>query len=266
MIIFNFCHLNLSNKFTKFVVMELSLIVPYRNRPQQLTSLLEWYPEAVRRSKASIELILVESSESPSLNKSQLNSSIIYRHIEEIGPFNKSKLLNEGLRLASGKFVSSFDVDLFPFDLTFATHLALAHQSENLLITGYRMFTPFHSFSLNQLNEVQRSASVARENLHEGFLLDQLLNGHRFGQTPFFKKSIVDDLKGWDEKFVGWGGEDQDIIHRYLGKSRHLMISPDLVYLHLKHDYVTDWNDFEMTRKNREYLYQKLNLAPNIIF
>jgi len=245
--------------------MELSLIVPYRNRPRQLTSLLEWYPEAVQRSKASIELILVESSESPSLNECQLSSDIIYKHVKEIGPFNKSKLLNQGLRLASGKFITSLDVDLFPFDLTFKTHLALANQSEKLLITGYRMFTSFHSFSLHELKEVQRTACVARENLHEGFLMDQLVNGHRYGVAPFFKKSIIDEIEGWDETFVGWGGEDQDIIHRYLRKDRYLMTSPDLVYLHLMHEYVDDWNDYDMTMKNRAYLCQKLNLVPNII-
>jgi hypothetical protein len=71
-------------------------------------------------------------------------------------------------------------------------------------------------------------------------------------------------LNGWDEHYVGWGAEDQDMIHRYLGSDRFLLSSTDVVYLHLEHGHVADWNDGELTRKNREYLYKKFDLIPNI--
>lgn len=245
--------------------MDLSLIVAYRNRPEQLRSLLNWFPEAVRRSAAALELIIVESSVAPSLDNASLPPGVKYHYERGDGPFNKSRLLNHGLALATGEFVTSFDVDLFPYDLSFKTHLALARESERILVVGYRMTTTWRSFSIEDLANVQGTAGVARENLHEGFLRDQLLHKHRFGHTPLFRKKYVDALNGWDEQYVGWGAEDQDMIHRYLGTDRFLLTSPDIVYLHLEHGHVADWNDGELTRKNREYLYKKLNLAPNIL-
>lgn len=244
--------------------MNLSLIVAYRNRPEQLQSLLNWFPEAVKRSGGNLELIIVESSLAPSLDRTALPTPIHYQHLEESGPFNKSRLLNIGFALATGEFVTSFDVDLFPHNLSFETHLRLARQSEILLVAGYRLITSFRSFSVEQLSRVQATAKIARENLHEGFLQDQLLNKHRFGVVPFFKREIINSIGGWDEHYVGWGGEDQDIIHRYLANDRFLLTSPDCLYLHLEHGHVTDWNDGELTRKNREYLYQKLGLTPSI--
>lgn len=245
-------------------MMDLSLIVAYRNRPGHLHSLLNWFPEAVRRTAAALELIIVESSMAPSLDQASLPPGMKYHHEQAEGPFNKSRLLNYGLALAKGEFVTSLDVDLFPYDLSFKTHLALARLSEKILIAGYRMTTSWTAFSVHDLADVQRTAGVAREHVDKNFLQDQLQHQHRFGHTPVFLKKYMDALNGWDEHYVGWGAEDQDMIHRYLGDDRFLLISPDVVYLHLEHGSASDWNDNELTRKNREYLYKKLNLTPNI--
>jgi len=244
---------------------DLSLIVAYRNRLGHLESLLNWFPEAQRRTAGAIELVIVESSILPTLDAEKLPPSVRYHHLVEEGPFNKSRILNEGLKIATGRFVTPFDVDLIPFALSFEKHLELARTSPKLLITGFRLVTPFRTFVAGQLEEIQKSASIARENLHEGFLRDQLLHGHRFGVIPFFDRQMLTDIEGWDEHYVGWGGEDQDVIHRYLSNNRFLLTSPDLLYLHLEHDHVKDWNDGDLTRKNREYLYKKLNITPNIV-
>jgi len=243
---------------------DLSLLVAYRNRSQHLESLLNWFPALVERSSLKIELIIIESSLKPSLD-SELPNNIVYKHIEGEGPFNKSALLNEGLKLAKGDFITPFDVDLIPYNLSLDRHLDLARESTKMLITGFRLVTSFRSFRVDQLQEIQKTASVARENFHEGFMRDQLLNRHRFGVLPFFQRELLKQIDGWDENYVGWGGEDQDIIHRYLGADRLLLTCPDLLYLHLEHDHVRDWNDGELTQKNRKYLSEKLNILPNII-
>lgn len=243
--------------------MDLSLLVAYRNRPEQLQSLLSWFPESLKGSGCEIELILVESSQEPSLDPSNLPFDLKYYFEYGDGFFNKSKLLNKGLMHAKGQYVTPLDVDMFPVDLSFTKHLMMARESEKFLISGYRMLTSWESFKVDQLGKVQQSVKVAIESIYEPWVYDQLVHKHRFGHLPFFLKKHLIALNGWDENYVGWGAEDQDMIQRYLGSERFLMVSPDLVYLHLKHGTSEDWNNEELKKKNRAYFYEKHNLSPN---
>ncbi|MBL6447566.1 glycosyltransferase family 2 protein [Fulvivirga sp. 29W222] len=244
---------------------DLSLLVAYRDRPAQIEALVEWYQECQNLTKGNLELIVVESSEESTewLRKLDL-VNMKYLHLKEDGPFNKSRILNAGLELSESKYVTPFDVDLVPYNLSFSLHLALANQSDIMLVTGFRVDTDLESFRPDQLSLLQSRASIAKEDLHEGFMFDQLINKHRFGVLPFFKRTRLEEINGWDEAYVGWGCEDQDIIHRYLGEERYLIKSPDLVYLHLKHPHTPDWNDGDMTRKNRKILFEKFDLKPNV--
>lgn len=244
---------------------DLSLLVAYRDRPGHLKSLIDWFPKGQALTQGQLELVIAESSIEKTAWLQELDlPNVKHIHIQEDGPFNKSRILNTALAASEGTFVTSFDVDLVPYHLSFSLHLKLAQQSDLMLITGYRVDTDMETFESNELSLLQSRAAIAKEDLHEGWMRDQLLNNHRFGVLPFFKKDVLEDVNGWDKSFVGWGGEDQDMIHRYLGTERHLLKSPDLVYLHLKHAHAPDWNNGEMTKRNREILYNKFKLMPNI--
>jgi predicted glycosyltransferase involved in capsule biosynthesis len=84
-----------------------------------------------------------------------------------------------------------------------------------------------------------------------------LLKGERFGVMPLFKRDRLLVINGWDETFIGWGAEDQDLIERYLIDTQSLCRCPDLVYLHLKHGTSDGWNCETLTPKNRAHYYRK---------
>ena len=55
--------------------------------------------------------------------------------------------------------------------------------------------------------------------------MDKIINLQRVIQAAATAPGNCDrllEISGWDEKFVGWGGKDQNIIERYLQDGRFL--------------------------------------------
>lgn len=238
---------------------DLSLLVAYRKRPLHLKCMLEWF--AISSAvNAHIELIIVEYSLSPSITATK-GRNIKYFHVPGDGIFNKSKLLNIGLKNSSGKMVAAYDVDWVPVDLSFRRHLMLAEKSEDLLVAGHRLNYPEEYLNSAEIEQARYSTSVAKEDCSEKYLRMQLIEGQRFGILPLFSREILLETGAWDEAFEGWGGEDQDVIERYLGNSRYLVKCPDLLYIHLNHGKAEGWNDAALIEKNNALYYSKRGKA-----
>ncbi|NJO19605.1 MAG: glycosyltransferase family 2 protein, partial [Spirulinaceae cyanobacterium RM2_2_10] len=122
--------------------MQLSLLVTYRDRPAQLTSLLHWWQQM---APAAAELWLLEASAVPSPGLPERLRQLPrshYLHLSCPGVFHKTRALNLGLAAAQGNWVTPFDVDLLPVGATLTRHLAIAQQAPQLLISGYRLLSP----------------------------------------------------------------------------------------------------------------------------
>ncbi|WP_425390963.1 galactosyltransferase-related protein [Ekhidna sp.] len=165
-------------------------------------------------------------------------------------------MLNLALARASGKYATAYDIDLVPYEFSFETHLRLAEESKSLLMSGYRINSNIEELeNIEIVWEYMKRGNIAEEDLEEGCLKSQFFDRERFGVLPFFLRKELDRIGGWDERFMGWGAEDQDIIGRYLGDSRFLLKSPDLLYLHLNHGTSEGWNEKVLTKKN-VHLYE----------
>lgn len=230
--------------------MKLSLLVTYRQREHHLKTQLDWW----KLSQASIEyeIIIIEADEFPSvwIAKEIADTNIKYAYLPCKGVFHKTKALNIGLSLASGEFVAPFDVDLIPLAHTLPQQLKIAQLSSHLLVTGYRVMLNSDAISFDAVS----SSKIAPEDQPTA-LWKQLIHRERFGVVPFFQRDRLLEIGGWDEKFVGWGGEDQDIIERYLQDGRFLSRCPELVYLHLPHPPNQHWTETVFTDRNRQHYY-----------
>ncbi len=74
---------------------------------------------------------------------------------------------------------------------------------------------------------------------------------------PLFRHDRLLSVDGWDEAFIGWGAEDQDMIERYLSTDQALCRCPELTYLHLRHKPADDWNSTKWTERNRAHYYSR---------
>lgn len=247
--------------------MELSLLIAYRNRPEHLRTFLRWF-KRVESLTNQVQAVLVESDEQSSLDKSQVETftNLVYHFDPCKGNFHKTRLLNLALNGASGRYTIAYDIDLVPLDFEFKKHIEIADKSDDLLISGYRINSQAKEFQERDFDLVWKYmhvGNIADEDLEEGCLKSQFLYGERFGVLPFFKRKELLKLGGWDERFIGWGVEDQDMIGRYLGNRRFLLKSPDLLYLHLDHGESEGWNDEKLTEKNVE-LYESIHLSEEL--
>ncbi|HBE18817.1 MAG TPA: hypothetical protein DEG17_08980 [Cyanobacteria bacterium UBA11149] len=246
--------------------MKLSLIVTYRQRESHLRTLLSWWKQqSVLGNLSECTMILVEADKSPS---QWINSEIQYTNIQyaychcpEV--FHKTKALNLGLTLARGELVAPFDVDLIPIGNTLQQHWQMAMLAPQFLVTGYRVMVEKETVNFDELNEVIEQTSIAPEDRATA-LWKHLIRQERFGVVPFFNQNRLIEIGGWDEGFIGWGGEDQDMIERYLQEGQYLCRSPQLVYLHLAHKPNQQWYEASLIESNRKYYYTKRQGDTNI--
>ncbi|MBD1909058.1 MULTISPECIES: galactosyltransferase-related protein [unclassified Leptolyngbya] len=240
-----------------------SLIIPYRQREIHLKTQLEWWKHQKDNDYSNnFEIILVEASETPStwIQSAFQSENLSYIHYPCKGTFHKTKALNLGLNLAQGEFVVPYDVDLLPVRDVLLQHLWVAERSPELLITGYRIMSNTESIAFEEVASVLEQTSIAPEDQPTA-LWKHLVLHEKFGIMPFFRKDRLLKIGGWDEQFIGWGGEDQDVIERYLKTGCHLCRCPELVYLHLFHQPDTHWTEPHIVAQNRQHYYTKAN--PN---
>jgi predicted glycosyltransferase involved in capsule biosynthesis len=235
---------------------KLSLIMPYRDREAHLQTQLLWWNQQSDLANLC-EILLIELSEKPSawIADAIQDSNFRYLHLPCSGTFHKTKALNLGLANAQGSWIVAYDVDLLPIGNTLSQHWQMAQSARSLLISGYRLMAATETIEVTQMDAAIAIAAIAPEDMPTA-LWKHLTHGERFGVLPFFQRQILEQIGGWDEGFIGWGGEDQDLIERYNGYP--LCRCPELVYLHLQHEPQTDWNEAELTNQNRQHYYAKL--------
>lgn len=209
--------------------MKLSLIITYRQRQSHLITQIEWWKKPANKYLSSIcEVILVEVAQLPSgwIQEHIQDTKIRYIHLPITGLFHKTRALNLGLQHAKGEWVVPFDVDLIPIGNTLEKHLEIAELSPRCLISGYRVMSAVGRIDVNNIPAVVEQTAIAPEDQPTA-LWKHLIRGERFGVVPFFGRERLLEIGGWDEGFVGWGGEDQDIIERYLDGGYYLCRAPE---------------------------------------
>ena len=232
--------------------MMLSLLIPYRNRQAHLQTLINWF--SVDRSYAGrIEVILLELDAAPTAAREQvIAAGMRYEFVECPGAFHKTRALNVGLQLCDSELVTSFDVDLVPIDDALNRQLQAATALPNVLLTAYRLLSRRRQVEPEIVALAAAKSRIAAED-GKSALRKQLLRRERFGHVPMFVTEDLRSIGGWDEGFVGWGAEDQEVIERYVAASGRLFVrAPDFTYLHLFHGPVELWNEPEFVRRNRE--------------
>ncbi|WP_373538148.1 galactosyltransferase-related protein [Microcoleus sp.] len=241
---------------------QLSLIITYRQREHHLKTQLAWWKTQASSNLLSIcEIILIELDRvsSPWILPEITNLPISYNYLPWAGTFHKTKALNLGLSLSRGQWVTAFDVDLIPYQNTLERHLKMAQISSQMLVTGYRMMCDKACLDFEQNSAIIEELKVAPEDRPTA-LFKHLTRRERFGVAPIFQRQRLIEIGGWDETFIGWGAEDQDIVERYLGEDRYFCRSPELIYLHLAHQPDPNWSESQWIEQNRQHYYAKRQL------
>jgi glycosyltransferase involved in cell wall biosynthesis len=233
--------------------MSVSLLIAYRNREVHLNELIAYFKNI--NFQHEIEIILIEGNKTSSLTElTRLTGILPYMkviHVPMEGTFHKSLLLNTGLKNANHEYIIPYDIDLLPLNHAIDRSLNIAKSCPKILVSGYRLMsdTPYYKGNPNELGFAPEDSNSA--------IKKQIVNGERFGVCPVFERNRLLDIGGWDERFIGWGAEDQDIIERYCDNNIEMARFTSIAYAHLHHDHADGWNETDLIKKNRQLYSEK---------
>ncbi len=206
-------------------------IIGYRHKLERLNNLkkvLEWLS-----GFKGIEIIIVEQDRSSKLPAYSLKG---FRYIftKSDLPFNRSWAFNVGLKNSSSQVIGFGDSDLVMDPQKFIDSIKLLEQYD--CVSPYSQVIDLEpqesNLPLSNLNQINRpgrgESDIQRINLTGGIVL--------------YRKDAIQRIGGWDESFLGWGGEDDfqtmktKMFLKWIenpGKVFHLYhdkVKPDMIY------------------------------------
>lgn len=238
----------------------LSLVTAYRQRSAHL-NLLVCRLADIREKEGftAFELIVVEGDAQPTVaHLADEFAWVQYLYVPLTGAFNRSVLTNSGAKIARGEYLMAYDVDLLPADGVLSNHLALAMASPASLVAGYRLQLPEMLVEpvIPDVNRLVEESAAKKRSLvcpedDQGALIKYLLCGEKNGVSACYPIKAYMSVGGFDEKFAGWGPEEQDLIERVCDTGLAFVRSYDLLYYHLPHDYEALWRDPDLIAANQ---------------
>jgi len=186
---------------------KFTFIIGYRHKVDRLNNLrrtLDWV-----NSFSGAEVIVVEQDKHSKI--SQLNLRCKHIFIKSTMPYNRSWSFNIGLKHSNSNIIVCGDSDLVMNPNDFIKGLQA--------LSEYEMVSPYHSvvdltpqestLPLEQLVQINRVGRGEADN--------QKINIS--GGIAIFRRDALLRIGGWNEDFIGWGGEDdyQTIkVHHFL--------------------------------------------------
>lgn len=217
-------------------------------RDKNLKAVLSW----IKSLDGTDEIILVEQGKFPNiqLNKEDLKG-VKYIFAFNDGLFSKAWGMNVGTHYSSNEYLVYIDSD------------CLCHKkdmesfTETFIKNDYEVGSPnkyrYHYLSPNESDYVRENPinfKLTKER--------QTNNVVSFAGGMFMvKKSIMEQIKLWDEDFVGWGFEDLAVEIKLKEITNNILRS-DYLTFHLDHGSKTD-SYFAGKDKNHKLLMERYN-------
>ncbi|MGB3672886.1 MAG: glycosyltransferase family 2 protein [Candidatus Nanopelagicales bacterium] len=179
---------------------------------------------------AFAEVIVVEVDQ---VATPDLPSTVNHIQLRDSGPFNKSRAMNVGFAASSAQVVAFADADLIsPIE---EIELAVASVEDRFDAT-----TPFDR--IVDLDAHATAAVLADGRLPD--LRESAEEGKR-GEGEYLpfcgglfvtRRELFESVGGFDERFIGWGGEDDALSVKYARSGARLGINAGRPAYHLWHD------------------------------
>ena len=171
-------------------------VIGYRHnieRLQNLRRVLDWI-----NGFAGVEVLLIEQDKHSKISHLDLKAKHIFTRSNM--PYNRSWAFNVALKNAKSNIIVFGDSDLIMEPNQFIAGLQA--------IQNYEMVSPYHSvvdltqqesnMQLEQIIQINRPGRGENDN--------QKINIS--GGIAMFRKDAIQRIAGWNEDFIGWGGED----------------------------------------------------------
>lgn len=212
--------------------MKLSIATSNRNRFYPSSNASKWFIKSLEQQTfKDFELVIadggsdnIEELESFANNYKIFPIKIIRFKIGE--KFERSRLNNVAIKSCSSDYIMTTDVDMFFAPLFIET--LFSHCSENTFVESRTMYwkqplaNDIYNGKLNPFFDLN-SCKIGR-----------IKKRTTAGGCQCAHKSLWNKVRGFDEKYIGWGSEDCDLLNRMAmsgAKIKWLGEEPDSIML-----------------------------------
>lgn len=204
---------------------QVSFIIGHRGK-ERLPHLLNTLKSIAAQTDVTIECIVVEQSTQPEVQE-ELPQWVRYIHAPSMtadAPYNRSQTLNVGAASANGKMLVLHDNDMI-------VPTCYASQVSKLFADGYEIIN-LKRFVF-YLDRITTEAFFDCDIDSVGKAPEAIVQNLEGGGSLAVSRTALYELGGFDEDFVGWGGEDVEFWERAL--TQKVYRYPYLPFLHLWH-------------------------------
>jgi hypothetical protein len=229
---------------------EVSFIIGHRGL-DRLPHLLLTIQSIASQRNASVECIVVEQAKAPDV-KSHLASWVRYVHtplFDSNTPYCRSWAFNVGARVANGKVLVLHDNDmLVPTD--YAAEI-LARQKRGSEVVNLKRFIFY-------LSKEHSNRILSKESSISDQPPDSIVQNLEAGGSVAISREAYLGIGGFDESFIGWGGEDNEFWER--AQTRRVWPYGSLPIVHLWH--TAQPGKHEQQRETAELLEVRSAISP----
>jgi cellulose synthase/poly-beta-1,6-N-acetylglucosamine synthase-like glycosyltransferase len=205
-------------------------IVPYRldasgNRRINAEAVLTWL------SGLKIRVILSEHADFPD-NELRVPVGVIRIFTESTGAFNKARACNRGFLASTENVIALVDADTLMDSRTFSAALNRVDAHDEVM----RPFSRLIELSEDQRNAYLQSTvfpqptQTDRDDARDGDVIPLC------GGIVIMKRDRYFSVGGLDDRFEGWGGEDDALSHALVRTGATIKVVKNEPAFHLWHD------------------------------
>jgi hypothetical protein len=213
--------------------MHFSYVITFRSdlgmRLTNLRAVLRWLSQI-----QDMEVVLVEQDRAPTITIDTIPPNCNHCFVYNAGPFNKSWGLNVGFNRSSGAIIGFGDADL----VTNAATLMSCYQRCDSEFEAMKPYDRLIDLTL----EESRSVLQGNWNIHID-RTEQPRNREGIreyvsycGGLFLLRRDLFEELGGFDERFLGWGGEDDAMTVKLYRLVKRRGVQRNQTAYHLWHE------------------------------
>ncbi len=197
-------------------------------RSRNLCQVLDWY-----RQMPDWELIVVEQDASPQLDSTDWHHTLKRLYVVNGGPFNKGWGFNVGVRAARSDLLFFCDADLLLAHSALKTAMSLCSRRA----LAVKPFDQLIDLNLSDTEAIlcqasepdfERQDASPRRGERESLCF--------CGGAFFMRRNLHQALGGFDERYLGWGAEDDAMTLRMQRQTQELAVLQGRAAVHLWHE------------------------------
>ncbi len=197
-------------------------------RRRNLVCVIDWY-----KQMQDFELIVVEQDRSPQIDSSDWPYAVKRLYVVNDGAFNKGWGFNVGAKVAQGDILFFCDADLLVAHSALKAAISLCSRRA-LAVKPFDRLIDLNTADTEAILAGDTAPNFEREDASQRRGTHEVLCF--CGGAFLMRKSLHHTLGGFDERYLGWGAEDDAMTFKIQKTTAELAVIEGRAGIHLWHE------------------------------